>query len=328
VKILFYSVEACQRFWQQPLWSYFDEAHYATPKETGTDLSFFDDYTIVVSARIADLILPKRYRLVQTFHSYAGKTAEYNPFFFRKPDGSDLFALHLCMGPLQQKILEQMGLSNIAPVGFPRWDLLQECNLELLKEALFEEPDKPLYTYAPTWVNPHSDWQFSSLYTFYSHVTRAIPDDVNFLFIPHQLMYRYDDTQEFLKGLRSRGVTTPPPGADPLPFLAISDLLIGDFSGIMIEWLLFQRPMLFLNDLAMHPARLLYYRLQSPEVQVLTTGPVITDPCDIHEELRQVEENTETYQEQRALWRDRCWYPNLEGSAQRAADAIRRLDES
>ena len=144
--------------------------------------------------------------------------------------------------------LEGLYEGNIIETGYPRNDSIYKADrnsiIDKLKNYGVEvNPNKKVVLYAPTWKgkqysNPTLDVDSYNLFleTIYSIVDK---DKVQVLFKPHQVVYKH---------MRDKGLLENfyiPATVDTNEILAITDILISDYSSIFFDFLVTGRPILF-----------------------------------------------------------------------------------
>jgi len=146
--------------------------------------------------------------------------------------------------------------TNWKAIGFPRLDCA--TNNELSREEIFEDlnlnPRLKTVLYAPTWRG-HQEVNLSSIPDMGLEICKSIDDDMNFIFKPHSGVKKYNEFQETVKKIERyiknhQNFICPDAFTDILPLLYISDLLVTDFSTVAIEYLAFDRPIIFASPIA------------------------------------------------------------------------------
>ncbi len=130
--------------------------------------------------------------------------------------------------------------------GQPRTDLIKNGDRERILEKMKRlgvgvEPDKKIVLFAPTWrgedfKNPEKD---TSGYTkFIEELERILPGGEYQVFVkPHQVVY-----QSMIKRKNPKFI---PAGIDAAEVLAVTDILVADYSSIYFDFLITDRPVFF-----------------------------------------------------------------------------------
>jgi hypothetical protein len=188
-------------------------------------------------------ILPRSYRRsIQLFHGLSfrnrairGENAAYDEYFI--------------VGPYMRRAFERRGLlrvndPRVARIGFPKTDRLLNGMLDrdtILSELGFSG-QRPVVLYAPTGAHGNS------LETCGEELLQRLVevDGYDVLVKPHDHPKARIDWYDRLTPLESehlRLLRTP----DAIPALYVSDLLISDASSIANEYLLLDRPIVFVD---------------------------------------------------------------------------------
>lgn len=177
---------------------------------------------------------------------------------------------------------------NLIETGYPRMDVLFNYNKDeiiakLKRYGVDIDPNKKLVLYAPTWkgekyANPTLDVEGYNIFLeeVYSKVDR---DKVQVLFKPHQVVYKH---------LRDKGLLESyyiPATVDTNEILAITDILISDYSSIFFDFLATERPIIFyIPDIETYTnSRGLYY---GPEK---LPGPITKEAVEIGDIINNID---------------------------------------
>lgn len=151
--------------------------------------------------------------------------------------------------------------------GQPRNDILFHSNSEEIFEKLRSagvslSNDKKIILYAPTWRGTKYEEPDTDL-TLYQHFLELLEHQINMeeyqiLIKPHQIVYKYMQKNNSIPG------KLVPASIDANELLAVTDILISDFSSIFFDYLLTERPILFfIPDLEEYKyARGLYHSVE------------------------------------------------------------------
>jgi hypothetical protein len=179
---------------------------------------------------------------VQLFHGLSFRNRAIRP----ENAGYDHYFI---LGPYMTRAFGRRGIlppgdPRIARIGFPKTDRLLDGSLDrdtILRELGFSG-SRPVVLYAPTGARGNS------LETFGEELIQrlAAADSYDVIVKPHDHPKAPIDWYERLAPLESehlRLLRTP----DAIPTLCVSDLLISDASSIANEYLLLDRPIVFLD---------------------------------------------------------------------------------
>ncbi len=216
--------------------------------------------------------------------------------------------------------------TNWKPVGFPRLDCL--ANDELSKKDIFEDlnldPTCKTILYAPTWRG-HQKVNLSSIPDMGIEICKSIDDDLNFIFKPHPGVRMYNEFPETMEKIeqcikKHQNFVYPDVFGDIIPLMYISDLLITDFSTVAIEYLAFDRPIIFADHLIEK-----YNDPNLVEVWIRDAGEILRNPNEFKSVIRKCFDNPSEKSEIRRKIRDYFFYA-LDGKAsERAGNAILEL---
>ena len=253
---------------------------------------------------------------VQLFHGTSDKVYDYR----REVLDYDLF---LIPGVEAYERYRRKGLLKKGTgvlVGYPKLDRVFGGGLkreeELKKVGLPQENKTVLY--APTWV----DKSFNSSWKKFRVALSEKPDeDINLIIKLHPNIKRYRKAEvEAFKGLlRGRKNTRLfEEASDIVPLMAASDLIAGDVSAVMREYLAFQRPMVFLSC----KPKWLWRREKK---RLWDCGEVVTHPAEVWPVIHGVLETPHRYISAIRRHRELTFYKADGRAALRAAAEIRAL---
>jgi len=218
--------------------------------------------------------------------------------------------------------------SNWKRIGMPRLDCV--ANNELSREEIFKDlnidPKLKTILYAPTWRGIQKV-NLSSIPDMGIKICKSVGDNFNFIFKPHPNVEAYDEFPEAMKKIE-RYIKThqnsvfPDSSTDIIPLMHISDVLITDFSTVGIEYLAFDKPILFADHLDDK-----YNDPNLVEVWIREAGEIIMDPREFKKMIKTCLDNPSEKSEIRRKLRDYFFY-SLDGKAtERAAKVILDLEK-
>ncbi len=198
------------------------------------------------------MVTGKRARVkVHTFHGASIRNVAISP---RVLDFDKLFLI----GPYMKRRLISAGIvekgdPRLEMIGMPKIDCLVDGTLrkEVIQKRLRLDPSLPTVLYAPTWTEQ------SSLYTHGEALMKELSaEPVNFLIKLHDNSYdprkNSIDWREKLKEIQGENVRIVR-DFNVAPALFVSDLLISDASSVSSEFLLLDRPIVFMDVHEMFP---------------------------------------------------------------------------
>jgi hypothetical protein len=253
---------------------------------------------------------------VQLFHGTSDKVYDYR----REVLDYDLF---LIPGVEAYERYRRKGLlkkGTGALVGYPKLDRVFGGELKREEELkkLVLNPECKTVLYAPTWV----DKAFNSSWKKFRGAFAEKPDeDINLIIKLHPNIKRYRkaEVEAFKELLRGRKNTRLfEEASDIVPLMAASDLIAGDVSAVMREYLAFQRPMVFLSC----KPKWLWRREKK---KLWDCGKVVTDPAEVWPVIRGVLETPQRYAPAVRRHRELTFYKMDGRAAMRAAAEIRAI---
>ncbi|GIO35159.1 CDP-glycerol glycerophosphotransferase [Paenibacillus antibioticophila] len=132
---------------------------------------------------------------------------------------------------------------EILDLGYPRIDLTFKSDYNQVKRELGVAADEKIIVYFPTWrggIHSHRDTSHE-IYNNYKQMSSSLPEGYVLLLKVHHITQKY-----FVKN--GLGSICVPPEFDPNVLLAVTDLLITDYSSVFFDYLHLQRPIIFLAD--------------------------------------------------------------------------------
>ena len=127
---------------------------------------------------------------------------------------------------------------EIINVGYPRNDVIYNCDKDTVRRKLNIAKDQKIVVYAPTWRGTISNIEKSAtelLQQFYK-IKEALDEKYTILFKPHLMTYKYLTEEE--KKL------VVPDNIETNELLAVTDILITDYSGIFFDFLNTKKPII------------------------------------------------------------------------------------
>lgn len=125
----------------------------------------------------------------------------------------------------------------------------------------FPENGKKTILYAPTWIHPNRKWSwredYTNFLTVHSYVLDNIPEEFQVLVKLHPFFVTTfpDDAREVIEKYKEReNVSFINDFPLIYPLLKKVDCYLGDYSSIGYDFLLFDRPLFFLNEKQRDPA--------------------------------------------------------------------------
>ena len=217
--------------------------------------------------------------------------------------------------------------TNWKPVGFPRLDC--EINNELSRDEILNDlnldPELKTVLYAPTWRG-HQEMNLSSIADMGLEICESIDENMNFIFKPHPIVKEHNEFPEIIEQIEmhaknQQNFVYPDAFTDIIPLLYVSDLLITDFSTVAIEYLAFDRPIIFADHLGE-----VYIDPNLVEVWIREAGEIVRNPNEFTNAIWRCLESPSEKSEIRRRYCDYFFY-TLDGKAsERATKAIIELE--
>lgn len=141
---------------------------------------------------------------------------------------------------------------RILEEGFPRNDLLFHADRSQIIQRLRDrgvlvEENKKILLYAPTWKGDKYSDPNTGVQDFYEVIRLAEkyldPEEYQILVKPHQIVYHYMQQEQVDMGSEKNRFI--PAVMDTNEILAVTDVLISDYSSIFFDFLATDRPILF-----------------------------------------------------------------------------------
>lgn len=232
-----------------------------------------------------------------------------------------LFQLHtksdymLMTGPVWKERMEYVfpKYKNNLEIGYPKSDELVngKSTRDQVVNELGLDPKEPIVMFAPSWDDPDAKRKGTM---------DALPQ-VEALGLKNLLICPHDYDKMFNK-LSGRKIIKD---ANKNKYLLAADLMIGDMSGIMIEFAVLDKPMVQID---MYGDKRMYGIWEEPANHYGTfqIGEFAT-PDTLPNAVKQALNNPNKYKFLRDYWKWRSFY-NLGTSAKAAADAVEKLTGS
>lgn len=198
--------------------------------------------------------LHKELRRVFCPHGFSDKA-----FYFKMFANEDLclvYGQHMIDFFAEQHILET--LSGIVTIGNYRYLYYKQNQAfyeKLVEEELISHFDKkrPVIVYAPTWTDFENTTTFFNSYEF---VMGQLPQDYNLIVKLHPRL-ELEDPANYYRIIgqyeKQPNILFTKDFLPVYPLLAKADVYLGDMSSVGYDYLIFDKPMLFLNKHAEKP---------------------------------------------------------------------------
>lgn len=169
---------------------------------------------------------------------------------------------------------------SLAGIGYPRQDLMLNMHQDRasrIKEELGLDPDRKTVLYAPTWRGNKGTARFDAdqLEKDIDSLTKL---DANVVFQAHHIMLRH------IKDVDYGNIIVPPPSIVTNELLAVTDLLISDYSSIFFDFLATNKPIvhyLYDYDAYAEERGLLLDKSELPGPIVTTSDELIATVSDL-----------------------------------------------
>lgn len=126
---------------------------------------------------------------------------------------------------------------TIAEIGYPRNDLIYNTDKELIRKKLNIPRNKKLILFAPTWRGQYiPENTVRQTLDYYHQIKKNISGEYHMIVKFHTMVYRFLD-HEALK-------LSVPLDIDTNELLAVTDILITDYSGILFDFLITGKPII------------------------------------------------------------------------------------
>jgi hypothetical protein len=218
------------------------------------------------------------------------------------------FDLLLVMGDYAKERFKELGMDNVRVVGYPKIDGLFNNSIDIHDYAkrLGLDPNKKTLLYAPTW-GPLSS------FPLISEKMEELSNQFNIMVKLH------DKSVKDWSGQLQNGKLIPINDPNIVPYYLLSDILISDYSSVIFEYSVLDRPIILFDTDTEH------YNQQSIGYQWRDIGLRVNDFGGLVEAIDRSLENPLEFHDQRQNYAKRI-FKYLDGnSAQRAAKAIQEF---
>ncbi len=191
-------------------------------------------------------------------------------------------------------------------------------------EELGLDKDKKTVLYTPTW-SPNLNLCLNLIPSYGVALYKAIDKNFNFIFKPHQNIQRLNEFPKQIREMkniikRNDNMRYTNPSIDAISLMRISALLITDFSSVAMEFLLLDKPLLFIDHLGKKHAN------PNPfDIQIRETGEIVDSIKKLQALISYCLENPHKKATIRKQFAKKQFYYSDEKSAIRAARAIESL---
>ncbi len=164
------------------------------------------------------------------------------------------------------------GLEKYKITGLPRNDVFFTKKAAAVKKELHIDPNKKIILYAPTW----RPWGATTFFPFPDFSARQLDaflkeNNLFLLLRPHHLDLNHEENKAFwqsAKKMDDARIITHAECADINILALISDVLITDYSSLYFDYLLLDRPTIFLDyDLKKYESEIGFY-INYPEIAI------------------------------------------------------------
>jgi hypothetical protein len=277
--------------------------------------------------------VPKKSPWVQIFHSLPIK----KHFFY--PPVLD-YDLMLLPGEYhKQELLKRLKLKDndkrLKVVGWPRIDDFanQIFDRETILQDLGLDPKRKTIMYAPTWGWGYGNdsffarWFGSEEEVFEQFCRKTQELDINAIVKLHSLSF-YADHKGMMDIARKYGVlwvTKETSGYqdDPNPFLWVTDILISDLSGIIADFLILDRPIIYID-----PDETLDAWDGADMPKQFRVGAVVDTPQRLLRAMEEALRSPQQYHAERQALAAKLFYCPDGHAAERAAEEIMTFADS
>ncbi len=233
----------------------------------------------------------------------------------------------LCIpGPYAEKKLKEKQIlreDNWAKIGFPRFDDIvnKKINKEKLMEKFNISKDKKTILYAPTWSSRGHLCLSSLPYMGLDILKMAIDRGYNVIFRPHSLILKYNQFPKIIKKIKNmekefENIHFADSKIDILQYMLVSDLLITDYSSVGIEYLFFDKPIIYIRHLGDK------YKGGQAERLVEKAGETVKDKKELEQKMDEIIAKPNAKKSYRNKLRDLFFYKIDGRASERARDAI------
>jgi CDP-glycerol glycerophosphotransferase (TagB/SpsB family) len=213
---------------------------------------------------------------------------------------------------------------TIKVTGQPRNDVL--FNIEKNKQFLKKRKNEKIFLYLPTWRNYDFNI-FSKKYMFdYQRINKFLEDNKSYLVVKvhHNEFLKY---KKFMKNFSKSGSKILMSFADDIyPYLNNTDALLTDYSSIYFDYLLLEKPVLFLSfdfeDYVKDNSGF-YYNFNK-----ITAGPKLKNWDQVLEEMKKIINTEDSYRLTRKKIRDQFNRYKDNRSSERVFKSITMMNDN
>lgn len=202
--------------------------------------------------------------------------------------------------------------------GYPRADLTINCDKNKLRKELKIAEDKKVILYAPTWRGEVGNVE-NNIYKLIDDFKKIQTESTDYvvLFRVHPLVMKYMKKSEIKKYI-------VPEYIDTNELLSIVDVLITDYSSIMFDYLITNKPMLFyINDIKEFSKSRGYYL----SVEDLPGKTCLTIE-ELIESIKDIENISRAYKESYNKYLEKYCYNDDGNATNRVVDMIFNRDSN
>lgn len=227
-----------------------------------------------------------------------------------------------------QEACLQIGRKKHVVTGYPRNDALFHKNKrteKLVKHLGINVNQSKLILYAPSWRHGRNPTIFFPFDDFHSGTLHRFLETGSFQLIirPHKNDLDDENTQNILRQISKGRTRIKILGHDVVPdvnaLLPYIDVLLSDYSGIYHDYLLLDRPMIFIpydyEEFKEENGFMYDYYDYLP-------GPAVTSQKGLQEALKKISNKQEEYSKKRAILRDKVHYYQDDKSCERVAKLL------
>lgn len=253
---------------------------------------------------------------VQVFHGTSDKTYDYNRMVLE-------YDMFMIAGADALERYRRRGLLKRGTgvlVGYPKLDRVFRGELKQADELarLGLDSGRKTVLYAPTWVDKafNSSWK-----RFRKALTDKPSPEINLIIKLHPNIKRFraDEVADLAKSIHAaEGTILFDEAADIVPFMAASDLLVGDVSAVMREYLAFGKPMVFLSC---KPR----WMWSGDKKRLWDCGEVVTNPYKVWEVIEKVLDDPGKYAPRIRRYLERTFFDTSGNAALRVKQEVLKL---
>ena len=183
----------------------------------------------------------------------------------------------------------------IAEIGYPRNDLIFNTDREQIRKRLNIPKGKKVILFAPTWRGQYyAKNTVKETLDYYWKIKENISDDYVIVVKFHTMVYPYLDKEAWTLSV--------PQDIDTNELLAVTDLLITDYSGILFDYLITGNPMIFFTpDRQEYAAAKSGFYLDLNELP----GPICDTIEEVIDKINGIEEVQQQYAAQYRKFQER-----------------------